>query len=117
MLAFVILSPVGDWDPDAVASFAQFYDTEGERAAEAGVNMASDAMQEIISAETCAYILDKATELGAEISVEVQLTDENLPVPKSVFLEGNISPYGKKQLTGWMETELGIPEEHQIWTG
>jgi hypothetical protein len=47
--------------------------------------------------------------------VEVELSDEEIPVPKTVSVTGKISPYAKKQLSEMMERELGIKVENQKW--
>jgi hypothetical protein len=59
--------------------------------------------------------LDKATALGAEISVQVHLSGDALPAPNGVTVEGAISPYGKTKLSGILEKDLGIPMEAQTW--
>ena len=76
-----------------------------------------EAVAAIIKKETEAYILDKAGAYGAQITVSVALTEDELPVPKSVRVEGGISPYGKLQLQKLIIEELGIPLEEQTWIG
>ena len=70
-------------------------------------------MGEIIEQRTAAYISDKADTLGLEISVRVE-TERNtdgLPVPASAELTGVYS----QELAVYMEKELGIPRERQVW--
>ena len=80
---------------------------------------ASDSTRESISGiikdQTRAYILDKANLSGTELSVDVILSDSDIPTPVSVVLSGNISPYAKKILTERIEKDLGIGREAQIW--
>ena len=71
----------------------------------------------IIKERTAAYILDKAESLGAELTVEVTLSDDDLLVPCAVTLSGTVSPYAKKVFTKTIVKDLGIQEEEQIWTG
>ena len=59
--------------------------------------------------------MDKAHSLGADIQVEVMLSNEQYPVPKQVRLKGDVAPYARTQLIKFLE-ELGISEENQIWT-
>ena len=72
---------------------------------------------DIIKGRTAAYILDKAESLGAELTVEVTLCDEEPLAPCGVKLSGAISPYAKKVLSDTIVRDLGIDAEEQIWTG
>ena len=90
-------------DADNVAAFGQ----------EAALN----EYAAIIKERTAAYILDKAESLGAELTVEVTLSDDDLLVPCAVKLSGTVSPYGKKVLAETIAKDLGIQEEAQTWTG
>ena len=72
-------------------------------------------MADIIKAETEAYILDKASQLNVELSVEVTIDEENIPT--AVTLSGEVSPYARRQLQEIIESDLGIAKENQRWTG
>ncbi len=74
-------------------------------------------LQEIIISETEAYILDKAKNLGAELTVEVSVDDSDLPMPCAVTVRGSISPYAKQQLQQIICSDLGIDTEDQKWIG
>lgn len=80
-----------------------------------GENSAREAMAQIISEQTAAYILDKAESLGASISVTVSLSDDPYPVPTAVQLEGSVSPYARKELNGYISENLGIEAEEIEW--
>ena len=71
-------------------------------------------MAAIISEEAASYILDKADALGLQLEVQVELDAELLPC--GVRLQGAASPYARSQLSGQIETELGIPKERQVWS-
>lgn len=62
-----------------------------------------------------AYILDKASEWGMDLSVEV-LLDEN-GAPTAVYLTGEVPADRKDPLCRLLESELGIAKENQIWRG
>ena len=47
-------------------------------------------------------------------TVQVELDAELLPC--GVRLQGAASPYARSQLSGQIETELGIPKERQVWS-
>jgi hypothetical protein len=74
-----------------------------------------EALASIIAERTGAYISDKATELGLTVSVQVETEpgEDGIPYPAAVEVEGPQS----EELAAYMEEELGIPEERQVWTG
>ena len=113
VMAAALLSPALGLDmqalPEAVARYG-----------EAARSVAGEAGQEadrlnrtIIERECAAYILDKAGELGLEVTVRVETRTEGngIPVPWSAELTGSWS----QALASALETELGIPAERQVW--
>ena len=116
-LTVVIIRPITQLDIDAVTDFRIGGTDEVSLAVEAGENLASDAMAEIIKTNCEAYILDKAQSLGLALSVEVEVTQGELPVPQTVYIHGSASPYARSQLIAILKEQLGIAEEDQIWTG
>ena len=67
----------------------------------------------IIETRTAAYISDKADALGLTVTAEVQTEagPEGIPVPYQAELTGAWS----EELASYMEGELGIPRERQVW--
>ena len=66
----------------------------------------------LIESATAAYISDKADSMG--LALEARVTAEaadGVPVPVRVTLTGEKS----EELSRWLETELGIPAERQVW--
>ncbi len=92
-----------------------YYSRQAEKAVQQGSDLGQNVLCESIKTRTCAYILDKAQRLEADLQVEVELSDEEIPVPKTVSVTGKISPYAKKQLSEMMERDLGIKVENQKW--
>ena len=82
---------------------------------ETAANASRESVSAIIKEQTQAYILDKANSQGANLSVEVMLSDEEIPKPIRVKITGNVSPYSKRILTQTIENDLGIAAEAQIW--
>ena len=80
-----------------------------------GENIAKQAMAELITEKTQAYILDKAADLGVRLNVIVSVSSDDLPVPDGVQLTGDISPYAKSVLTEYMQKQLGIDRKEQVW--
>ena len=87
---------------------------EADRMASQAEDETKRQMAAIISEEAASYILDKADALGLQLEVQVELDAELLPC--GVRLQGAASPYARSQLSGQIETELGIPKERQVWS-
>ncbi len=114
-LAVTVIRPLtGQYLPITPEGWKQ-WSQESENAVSQGKEYSQKALQDIIKQRTEAYILGKAGQLKAELTVRVSLTEDEIPVPRSVELKGNVSPYAKKTLQTMLSQELGIPEENQIW--
>lgn len=85
----------------------------GERQAELS-SAGKEALAELIETKTAAYISDKADALGlsVEARVETKTGEDGVPVPFSVRLKGQRSG----ELASYIEGELGIPQERQVWS-
>ena len=114
-LAFSVVSPLVGIRLDALSDFASDIQVDADAAADEGKKSAQEAMAEIISQHTGAYILDKAETLGVSLRVEVTVSQEEYPVPSAVRLEGSVSPYAKSVLTEYISETLGIDTEEQTW--
>ena len=117
---FVSLSVVGPWVNirlDSLTDITDGFSLNASEAVDSGENSAREAMSKIIIEETRSYILDKAKELGAALTVEVTLNEADFPAPCAVKLSGNISPYGKQVLSEAIEKDLGIGTGEQTWIG
>lgn len=69
-----------------------------------------------IKSEIEQYILNKASEMGTQLGVTVELDEENMYTPCAVVLEGGISPYVRTKLSQMISDNLGIPKEAQKWS-
>ena len=114
-MTLIVIAPILNVRIDTVLDDLDQFKMDGIYAAEDGEKYSKDAMAQIIIDKTQAYILDKAKSLGAEIKVELELTDERIPC--AVTVTGKISPYAKQALSQYLESELGIPKEAQRWIG
>ena len=113
ILLLVLLRPVLGADLDRLAlDFSDYQTAVEERQAELA-DTQTEAMASIIAEQTEAYILDKAGELGLEVTVRVETRtgEDGVPVPWSAELTGARS----EALASALETELGIPAERQVW--
>lgn len=116
VLAFTVLRPIAGLKLDQLP-FDLPSLPSGEDAASQGEKITREAMEDIIKSQTEAYILDKAAALGVNLTAEVLLGEDTIPVPVGVILSGACSPYAKSELTDAIEKDLGIPKENQLWTG
>ena len=89
--------------------------SQSESAAAVGAAAAEEAMAAIIKSRTEAYILDKAESMGLSLRVEVVLTEDAIPQPGSVRIQGTVPPYARAQLRAWIRDTVGIGEEDQLW--
>lgn len=96
------------WTEDIQANGADF--------ALSGEAMAQNAYRDSIMQQTAAYILDEARTFGCELSVDVSLSEDTIPVPVRVQLSGDVSPYAKQAISAMITERLGIKREDQIWT-
>ena len=114
-LSFVAISPLVEMDFSGFQSYLDSFTLEAGYIADSGKDLAWEAEGDIIKASVQSYIMDKAETLGAHITAEVMLDQDNVPL--SVELEGKLSPYAKARITGIIADDLGITKEHQIWIG
>ena len=82
---------------------------------EEGKESHENSLREIISQRTCTYILERASQLDATLEVSVHISDGEPPVPDSVQIKGNLSPYAKASLEAYIEEQLGISKEAIHW--
>ncbi len=117
MLAFTVLYPISGLDLESLTLDLLPSAREGESLAAQGEKITRQSMADIIKSDTEAYILDKAAALEVNLTAEVSLSEDDVPVPVGVILSGAVSPYARSQLTNVIERDLGIPKEKQLWTG
>lgn len=89
--------------------------SEAENAVSVGEKYANDMQKTIITRQLQTYIMDKAAQYDATISVDITLSADPMPVPVQVTITGSISPYGKRQLQTVIEQYLGVSKENQKW--
>ena len=113
LLLAVLLRPLGNVDLSAVSlDLSAYRQTVEQRQAE----LEQEGQKELvglIEAELESYISDKAADMGLTLRVQVTVEPDGsgVPVPVSVELTGPRS----ETLSRWLETELGVPAERQVW--
>lgn len=114
-LAYSIVQPVRQLNLQGIDDFVAGFRKEAQWAVQRGKNTSAEAWAESISQGTEAYILEKAKAMNADLVVEVELSDDELPVPVAVSLTGRIAPYAKSVLSDKISQDLNIPKENQTW--
>lgn len=78
---------------------------------------AYDPMKGIIEQELATYIVDKAAELGASCTAVVVCAqgEDHVPVPQRTTVSGPLTEAQKAALSGYVEAELGVGRENQIY--
>ena len=115
-LAVTVLAPIAEFDFDMIFDIPWDYTVIGSSFAEQGRQITEDRFSELIKTRCEAYILDKAMSYQTPMQVEITLSQDENPVPVAVYLQGNISPYAKKEMQDWLQRDMGIPKENQVWT-
>lgn len=115
-LIFTAISPVSHVELDEMMNAIPQIAAEGELAVETGKDYAFQARERIIKSEAEAYILDKAARFGAQVLVDVRISDSEPQVPVGVSISGPLTAYAREQLSDVIEEDLGIPKEAQQWS-
>lgn len=112
-LLAALLQPVLRTDLSRLELDLDVYAGEIQARQEALEQTREEELAAVIGARTEAYILDKAAELGLSVSVRVETETgaEGVPLPAAAEVSGQRS----EALAAYMERELGIPRERQVW--
>lgn len=113
ILLVTLLRPLIGMDLRRLDLRLETYEREIAERQEALAAAGKEEMASIIELRTAAYISDKADALGLTVTAEVQTEagPEGIPVPYRAELTGAWS----EELASYMEGELGIPRERQVW--
>ena len=116
-LVFTFLAPLKHIDlQDAILSF-QWDGNISEDAIQRGEDMSRKAIADIISSEVASYVVEKAASFGAEVHVEVTVSDEEIPAPVGIDIIGRLSPYIRSQLEEIISEDIGLTREDMRWNG
>lgn len=115
-LAITLITPWKDWQDISFGDALVLPFSKGEAVAEEGVQMSRTALAEQVAQQTSKYISERAAYLELSVAVTVSVTEEDIPRPCAVFVQGDASPYAKRMLSQYITQDLGISEEKLIWT-
>jgi len=117
-MLILLISPMIRLHKNDIISFSsQYYAGNAAQAISAGEDYVKNTTTDIIREQCETYILNKAAEIGADISVRITLSEEDPPIPVAVTVSGKVSPYFKLLLEEIILNDLGITKENQLWTG
>lgn len=114
-----VVSPLGELDFDAYSRALAKYKLDARRYTQQGEDYSKNLNRTIIEDECEAYILDKAAELGAEISevcVTALWSGEGCWYPHELSIKACVSEEQKNKLSDCIAAQLGISIEHQDWS-
>lgn len=117
-LILAVVSPIKELDMDAYAlESARLHEMETSLARQS--QEANERLNRVvIEREYEAYIMDKASELGAndiKADVEVQWSIEGFWIPYGAELSSNCGSETRERLAQLVQSDLGIPYERQRW--
>lgn len=113
LLTAVLLGPLPGIDVERMGEEMKAYARELNRESRKQEEAGQEELAELIESRTAAYISEQAERLGMEITAVVKTVvgAEGIPVPAAAELRGVPSP----EVEAWIERELGIPRERQVW--
>lgn len=114
-MAVTVISPLISLQLPNIQSYMDAFSMDAAYVVQTGQEIAMTETKDIIKSKVEAYILDKANAFGADLTVQVSVSEDQFPVPCAAELSGAISPYAKLRLTQFLEDELGIRKEDQVW--
>ena len=113
LLLLVMLRPLGRVKGDALEKL--FSDIASDISAEEYEDLYMEALREQITKTTEEYICNKAREMGARITVRIELTEEDYPVPHTVTIYGNLSNVQREELKEYITHSIEIQPDNQLW--
>ena len=116
LMLLLALTPLAELDYDSLAEAISRLELEKEEA-RTGIEIQNqELVASIISGRVQTYILDKASSLGMQISVELEMeTRAATPYPSGVTIRGTVTPAQKQQLQTYLEQTFAIAPERQVW--
>lgn len=111
VLMVVLLQPIFGMDAEALI-WSEFYEDQVKMCQKELERRTRAEWETIIEQEVAAYISDQADTLGLEISAEVLADTGNDGLP---VLSAELVGEPSEVLKTYLEEELGIPRERQVW--
>lgn len=112
-VAICIISPWKDFSLQDLEIYNPLHTQLGQSYVETGKQITQNQIDAIITEKVESYILEKTNQLHLQVEVRVELAEDGVPF-KSI-VSGKLSPEEKKTLSAFLEKEIGIQKEMQIW--
>ena len=112
-VAICIISPWKDFSLQDLEIYNPLHTQSGQSYVETGKRITQNQIDAIITEKVESYILEKTNQLHLQVEVRVELAEDGVPF-KSI-VSGKLSPEEKKTLSAFLEKEIGIQKEMQIW--
>ena len=116
-MLFTFIGPLKDMDLLDATGLFRWNESVTVDAVRTGEELSQNAMADIISTQIASYVEKKANELGAEVSVDVMLSDDEIPAPLGMDIAGQVSPYVRGQLEDFISDNIGLGREEIRWIG
>ncbi len=113
VLAAVVLAPMATLDVECGQQWLEEFDLGQQQREDDLKKQVNEGMKVIIEQEYEAYIVDKAAQLGAVCTAQVECREEDQGVylPDRVWISGELSQAQWEELAGVLGQELGLPQE------
>ena len=116
LLLLAVLQPLFGISLPIFGDMTMDFQADAQATVNDGKEQTQQELAEIIKDRTAAYILQKADAMGLQLTVEVGVSADPIPVPETVTIIGVAAPYARQQLQDMIRRDLGIIKENQIWT-
>lgn len=116
VMAIAVVSPLVSFNFESYSINIAKYKAQAQEIAADGEEISNRYQRTIIEESSAAYILDKAESLSLDIknaTVTVQWSSDGVWYPTEAEIEGAYN----RELSAYIESELGIKEEMQHWNG
>lgn len=114
-MCVTVLAPLSKISFSDITYYFESLSADSAMYVDDGKTAAQNSISGIIKSQSEAYILDKAKSMGLDISVEVELDDNNNSIPCGITISGSVSPYIKEVMGDYIEETIGITKENQRW--
>lgn len=114
-LVFTFLAPLKHIDLQDITKRDDYISGAADAAVSRGEALSQKAMTDIISAQIASYVEEKASALGVQIRAVVLLENGEIPSPAGMVIEGQVSPYIRKQLEVFITETIGLDREDIRW--
>lgn len=117
VMSISVITPLRDYDFTALPNSVFDISFDANTLTEEGKDSARNAMAQIIKTEAETYIQNKAAELGVDLSATIRIREDDLPIPISATIYGEVTDSFRTLLEKILFSELGIAKEDIRWIG